>query len=384
MHVVNHLSARFVATCFLVSLTCSTIGFAQFGDPFSAPQPAAKEPAGRKAPSAKQDKDESPSALSKQPTIEYPPTYVKFFLVDGDIVSGELNTNTLVISTEFGKLSVPIERIIRFEPGLNSYPDVIAQLNQLVEDLGSSKYDARQLAHKKLVELGPRIRIELSRYKDNGNAERKRHLEEIKKEIAAKIEEFDEEEMDDPQNQPWEKNDRLVTATFTAVGKIQQEQFKLKGKYGELNIKLSDIQRGSRPMGGKEPINKSLTVNQENFVQLKFKSPGLAVEKGDLVSVTAKGTITLSPWGSNAVSTPNGTPQYGTMPNTPGIPFGALVAKIGNGKYFLVGQKKKFRADAKGKLQFGITMNRSYVGKSYQFPGDYKLKIKIEPAPGDE
>ena len=68
------------------------------------------------------------------------------------------------------------------------------------------------------------------------------------------------------------------------------------------------------------------------------------------------------------------------MPNTPSIPYGALVAKIGNGKYFLVGAKKTFKADAKGKLQFAITMRSSYVGKSYQYPGEFKLKVKVEPA----
>ena len=351
-------------------------------DPFGAPRVAPAEPQAKEAPknSAPAKKDDNAPVI--QPKIkELPPSYVKLYLVDGDVVSGELATPSISIKTDFGTLAVPVEKIVRFEPGLNSYPKILEHISKLVSDLGSTKYEEREAAHKALVAMGPRIQNELAQFDGEANAEMKRHLAEIKKEIAKVVEEFDEDDLEDPENQPWDRDDKLVMANFTAVGKIQESDFKLKGKYGELAIKLGDIRKGTRPVAGRQPIQKSLTVNKDNFVQLAWKSAGIMVQKGDSLTVSASGTITLTPWGSNAVSTPNGTPQYGTMPNTPGIPYGALVAKIGNGKYFKVGDKKTFRADAKGKLQFAITMRASYVGKSYQYPGDYKLKIKVEPAP---
>lgn len=360
----------------------STIAFGQIElDPFGGrlvPRPAAQEPAGKKTPDNTPTKtDEKNPPNVEIPEEELPVTFMRLHLNDGDIVSGELANKTISIVTDFGTLAVPIDKIVRFEPGLNSFPQIIATLDSLVEQLGSTKYDEREIAHKKLMKYGIKIKNELARYDDETNVERKRHLGEIKKEIEAIIESMDDE---DDSEQAWERNDKLVMANFTAVGKIQQAEFELNGKYGQLKIALQDIRKGTRPVGNREAIEKSVTVNKDHFVQFKFKSTGVTVEKGDSISVTASGTLGLTPWGTNASSTPNGLPQYGVMPNTPGIPYGALVAKIGNsGKYFLVGQKKKFRADAKGKLQFGITMRASYVGKTYQFPGDYKVKVKIQP-----
>lgn len=372
----------FIGCLLSFSAASSSIAFGQIElDPFGAraiPRPAVQEPAGKKAPSnaAAKPEDENPPNV-EIPEEELPATFMRLHLNDGDIVSGELANETISIVTDFGTLAVPIDKIVRFEPGLNSFPQIIATLDALVEQLGSTKYDEREIAHKKLMKYGIKIKNELARYNDETNAERKRHLGEIKKEIDAMIESMDDE---DDADQVWERNDKLVMANFTAVGKIQQSEFELNGKYGQLKIALQDIRKGTRPVGSRNAIEKSVTVNKEHFVQFKFKSTGVTVEKGDSISVTASGTLGLTPWGSAASSTPNGMAQYGVMPNTPGIPYGALVAKIGNsGKYFLVGQKKKFRADAKGKLQFGITMRASYVGKSYQFPGDYKVKVKIEP-----
>jgi hypothetical protein len=318
--------------------------------------------------------------LVQIPKKEWPPNYIRLHLQDGDIVSGILETDSISITTDFGTLSVPVEKILRFEPGLISKPQLLVSLDELVQQLGSDKYQEREIAHKKLLALGIKIRNELENYKEEKNAERKRHLGEIKKEIEKLISEIPEDEADEPENQPWEKNDKLVMAHFTAVGKIQQETYRLSGKYGQLTVKLADINKGSRPTAGREAIDKSLTLDQSNFVQLKYKPIGIKLEKGDTVSVTATGSLVLTPWGGNVSCSPNGTPQYGVMPNTPGIPFGCLVAKIGNnGKYFKVGEKNKFVATAAGSLQFAITMRSSYVGKNYQFPGEYKLRVKVQP-----
>lgn len=347
-------------------------------NPFGRPSQTPAKQEGKEAPKNKSENKDDAAPLVQPKVEKLPPTYMRLHLLDGDIVSGELETQSIAILTDFGTLTVPVEKIIRFEPGLNSYPQIVEHIGELVNQLGSAKYEERESAHKELVGLGPKISSELANYKDDDNAERKRHLEEIKKEIAKALEELDEDELEDPEYQPWVRHDKLITSNFTAVGKIQQAAFKVTSKYGQFSINLSDVRKGTRPSGTREAKMKNLVVNKDNFVQLSWKSAGL-VEKGDSISVTAKGSMVLTPWGSNVSSTPQGTPQYGVMPNTPSIPYGALVAKIGNGKYFLVGDKKRFKADAKGKLQFAITMRASYVGRTYQFPGDYKVKVKIQP-----
>ena len=99
----------------------------------------------------------------------------------------------------------------------------------------------------------------------------------------------------------------------------------------------------------------------------------------DRVTISASGTITMSPWGSNAASGPDGMPNYGWyVPNS--IPGGALVYKIGDkGQVTKAGTKTSFVAKSSGVLQLAIGMMPEYSNEGYNFPGEYKVKLKVDP-----
>jgi hypothetical protein len=62
------------------------------------------------------------------------------------------------------------------------------------------------------------------------------------------------------------------------------------------------------------------------------------------------------------------------------FPCGALVAKVGNnGKVFKVGNRYSFTATSSGVLQFAISMQDQYSQQGYEFPGQYNVKISVEP-----
>jgi len=87
----------------------------------------------------------------------------------------------------------------------------------------------------------------------------------------------------------------------------------------------------------------------------------------------------MSPWGNNQSSGPDGAPNYGWyVPNQ--IPGGSLVARVGEkGTVFKVGRQSNFVAKNAGVLQLAIGMQAEFANEGYQFPGQYSVKIKIDP-----
>ncbi len=331
-------------------------------------------------PDKKSEGDEEVVTIPRDTTPLHP-RQIRLHLLDGSIIAGELSVDNIAVETEFGVLTVPVEKIRSFKPGLDSYPEKGKQIEILIENLGSEDYQTREQSHKELLNFGLKIEKELELHSDDGNAERKRHLDQLRKEIAELAEEREFSDFDDENqaDRPWIRGDTIVTTEFTIVGTIQTKTFEVTSKYGPLTVKLSDVQTGDRQIGTKESVRKALTVSGSNLIQRGMKSTGIRVEKGDKITVRADGQIVMTPWGGNYSSNPDGGTYYGWyVPNE--IPGGALVAKIGkSGKETKVGARKTFIATSSGLLQFGIAMMPDYANEGYNFPGQYNVSVKIEP-----
>jgi hypothetical protein len=339
-------------------------------------QPAVADAAAPEKPGKTEEPEVEPSRAPAEPID---PNFIKLHLLDGNVISGELSVSEVEVDTQFGKLVIPIEKIRSFAPGLDSYPKLAEEVEQKITNLGSDDYKTREQAHKDLAAMGARVRRELDRHASDENAEIKRHVGEILKELDEQSEEQDDSEDGPAAVQPWIRLDTVVTTDFTVVGKVSPAEFKVQSKYGPLTVALADVRTGERPTGVKETLRKSLTVAGENLAQRSFKNSGIRVQAGDRISVKADGSIVMSPWGSNQSSTPDGMPNFGWyVPNQ--IAGGALVARIGDkGTVFKVGKQSNFTAKSSGSLQFAIGMQGEYAGEGYQFPGEYKLKVRVEP-----
>jgi hypothetical protein len=360
--------------------------FAQV-DPFGPPIVAPFNGIGIPLPGLAEANPNKPAEASKdEPVIDVPrvagpslgPQHIRLHLVDGSVISGDLSVHEISLETAFGKLVVPISRIRSFTPGLDSNTKLSEQLDTLVKNLGSDDYQTREQAHKELAAMGRKVQRELQRFVANENAEIKRHVSEILKEAEEQAEELADDE-EAPAEQPWIRLDTVVTSDFTVLGQISPKEFQIASKYGPLSIRLADVKRGEREVSARESFRKSVTVEGTNLAQRTFKSTGLRVQAGDKISVTAEGSIVMSPWGGNAASTPAGAPNYGWyIPNQ--IPGGALVARIGDkGAIFMVGRQSTFVAKRSGVLQLAIGMQAEYANENYAFPGQYTAKLKIDP-----
>jgi hypothetical protein len=335
-----------------------------------APAPAAETPAEATDPAAVE--------IPRAAPVELGPKFIRLNLHDGSVISGDLSVSEVSVETAFGKLVVPIAKIRSFTPGLDSRPSELAHINGLVEKLGSDDYKTREQAHKDLAAMGQKIRRELAEHADSENAEIKRHVGEILKELEAQAEEAGDDE-EGTSEQPLIRADTVVTTDFTVIGKVSPAEFTIESKYGPLHIALADVLSGVRDLGTKEPFRRSLTVDGSNIAQRSFKSTGVRVEAGDKIVVSADGNVVMSPWGSNAMAGPDGAPNYGWyVPNQ--IPGGALVARIGEkGTIFKVGRQTTFTAKTSGVLQLAIGIQAEYANEGYQYPGQFNVKLKIEP-----
>ena len=301
---------------------------------------------------------------------------VHIHLMDGSLVVGELTIDTIEVRTDFGTLTVPVERILSITPGLNSHIKLSARIAKLVKDLGGEDFKTREAAHKELLGIGPPIRDVLAEHRNDKNRERKRHITAI----VAKLDEITGND-DFGVKRTWSRFDIVVTPDFTIMGDVSPSVFQVRSKYGTLKIGLTDIRRTEQADAERGPTMKTITVAGTNLMLRTLKSSGIRLKVGDSVSVTATGSLSITPYGRNARTGPAGSSRYSSY-TVGGQRFysGTLVARIGvSGKWIRIGTRAKFTAKRSGHLKFGIAMRSSYSRGNYVFPGGYKVRIKVEP-----
>lgn len=356
-------------------------------DPFGAPETVVEETvveaspaegASKKPPEEKSTEGEAETV--RPPAAPVNPRVVRFHLMDGSMVSGELTIDQISVATEFGELVVPIPALSSFTPGLGSYPKVAGEIDALIDKLGSDDYQTREQAHKDLGQMGLKVRRQLEAKKSDENAERKRHVEQLLKDLESLAEEQAElaEEGEEQLVTEWIADDTVVTSKFSVVGKISPQEFVMKSKYGPLNIKLSDIRKMDREKATNEAVVRRVEVTGNNLAQMSYKETGIRLEAGDKVSITADGQLVMSPWGNNMSSGPDGGQNFGWYAKN-SIAGGALIGKIGNSSdEFKIGSKHTFTAKRSGMLKLAIAMQAQYAQQGYNFPGQYNVRVKVE------
>jgi hypothetical protein len=337
--------------------------------------PAAEAPADKPADEAKPAAEEAePIEARRSTTSDLAADEVRLHLMEDSIVTGALSVQSITVTTEFGTLEIPVTHIVRVTPGLDSHPEQKRRIVSLIQQLGSNNVKERDEAQKALTEMGGAIMPLLERYTSDDDAERRTRVQKIVAEIEEAAEEFSEEGSDVQALIP---EDTVQTTLFTVVGQVSPKSFEVKTKFGSLTVALADIREASRDSGAPQEIRKAFGVSGANLVQVNYKNSGIRVNKGDEVSITADGTIIMSPWGNNTQSTPEGGANFQWyIPNK--IPGGALVGRIGtSGQEFKVGSKHSFTATKSGVLYFAVAMNSQFANQGYNFPGEYNVKVRV-------
>lgn len=337
-------------------------------------QPAKKDE--KKADPKKQPEPEPEPRPEPKAPID--PRMIWLHLMDGAVISGRLSIDDIDVETSFGNLKVPVSSIRSFTPGMTSHPELLAQVERLVEQLGSSDFGERELAQKQLVKVGLPARDALRARADDRDTERRTRIKAIMTELDELQESVEEGDEAPPlSTEAMAQRDTMETTEFTVVGRIVQKSFSLTSPYGPLTVKLSDIRRARRETATRPDVKRNFSVEGAHLVQRSTLGTKIRLERGDRVIVEASGTLTMTPWGHQAVSTPDGAPNYGWYtPNE--IPSGALVGRISDkGSFFKIGSKQTFTADRAGVLELGIGIQGDYAQNN--FPGRYTVKVTVKP-----
>ncbi|MEX2214450.1 MAG: hypothetical protein WD768_10000, partial [Phycisphaeraceae bacterium] len=252
--------------------------------------------------------EESPRKAEKSTD----PNMIEFFLSDGTVLTGKLKVKSVDIETRFGRLTVPIEKIRRFKPGLESRPGVKERIAGYLEGLASDDAPTRKHAGEELLTFGPGIRdVLLPLAASTQDGPRAAEL----RTILSKLNEMaGPDDFNVDPNKIMSMKDVLETQDFTMTGSIVQKEFALATEYGSFALPLSAVVRAERD-GGSEEMRAALTLTDNELAPRSFKSTGLRIEKGDVIQIRASGTLQMTRWGSNAVSTPEGAPNYGWYVN---------------------------------------------------------------------
>ena len=345
-------------------------------DPFDVPGPA---PATQPRENAERTRAarRSSTAAPALPEKPLPPDFVRLHLMDGSVIAGKLSIKEIAVDTLFGKLNVPVNSLKSITPGLISHPALAKEIGGLIADLGSANYNDREKAQQALIKMGLSVRSELERHQNDNDVERRNRIKAILAEFDQQAEELDEE-IDVAQL--LRERDTIETTEFTIVGKIVPQSFVVTSLYGDLNVKLADIRRGERSTGKRDDLRQTFSVDASHFALRNSLNTNLRVERGDVVTVTADGNITMTPWGNAAVTSPEGAQNYGWF--IPGqIASGASVGRIGNESFRKLGSKTTFTAERTGTLELAIGMQADYTEN--QFPGKYTVKVRVQRKQAD-
>jgi hypothetical protein len=328
----------------------------------------------QKLPSA--DPKAKPPSTKPPSTINRGERQLRLHLMDGSVVSGKLSMSSFTVDTEFGKLEIPVSRVVRFTPGLDSHPKQRQHINTLILQLGANTAELRDTAQKELSGMGIAVKPLLEPYRDDKDPERKKRIAEMLEEFEQAAE---EEEPGQDKRAQLINADSIETPQFTVVGKISPQSFQVQLQYGSITVSLNDIRRGEEESEEKPELRRNIVVAGDNLVLVNYKNTGIRVNRGDKIEVDASGRIIMTPWGSDASADPDGTAQYGVY--KAGINTGALVARIGGSgsPEFKVGKSLKFTAQKSGTLHFAIAMQAQFANQNYRFPGEYKVKVKVNP-----
>ena len=248
-------------------------------------------------------------------------------------------------------------------------------LEKLVLDLGADEVERRDAAQRELLAHGQPLRPFLREHADDEDAERRLRIEKI---IETLDEMLEDEDVDREAVEPILRDDKVDTTAFTIVGQISPRSFQIRTPYGTLAIELGDIGRAGRPQKtAPQDLRRTIIVDGTNIAALAYHSTGIRLTRGQEVLIRAKGSLTLTPWGNNAVSGPDGAVSYGWFVANQ-IANGALIARIGRQEPFLVGSSHRFRADRSGLLELGIGIQPAQANR--QFPGQYEVTIRVNQA----
>jgi len=302
------------------------------------------------------------------------PGDVEVHFFNGSKIRMLIQSESLEISTLYGKLAVPVKDIRAVEFGIHFPEGVEAKIEGAVKSLSSNDYRIREQATKTLQDLAPYSYpaiLNASRMKELESASR---AKDIVTKIRAKHPAKDLKAMIE---------DKIVTNTFTIVGRITSIIKAKEELFGERELPMAKM-RSFRAMGGASPdvdvgVDAGKYANAGQWMDTNYLVDGrstIVIKASGMIDVWPQqgGNFMSGPNGFNA--TRNGMPFIGAGKRVGGVNgnqhCGMLLGKIGEqGEIFTVGERYEGTPETEGNLFLHIGPSQWNV----QSVGTYEVKI---------
>jgi hypothetical protein len=326
----------------------------------------------KKDESKKDEPKKEPEKKAVPPVPKGPPEFEIRF-ADDSTVRANLLDPAIVVTTKYGKLTIPISEIRRIELGFRYPEGVEAKVNEAVTDLGAADFAVREAAEKTLLDLKEFALPAVRKAAKSPDKEVVKRAESL---LAA----F-KEKLPDDRKEPKEY-DTVETGEFTFQGKVETAALKARTKYfAESSLKVAEL-RGVR-MAGVESSD-AIVIDSAKYGRPNDQTwleTNIELTAGKPLEISVSGTIDLWPQqGGQYIVGPNGQPQHGSVqiisPTGRAYQFssGTVIGRVGpQGEPFVVGiGMKSPRINSSGKLYFKI------AGSPWGNPpsGSYKATVK--------
>ncbi len=303
---------------------------------------------------------------------------VEMTFANGSVVRMALLPGDIEISTEFGKLTVPMRSIRRIDFGLHLPDGADKKIDAAVKKLASANYKDREEAVRELVAFGAYAYPALLEAVKSSDLETTKRAQDALAKIKARV----------PMKElQLTVDDKVVTPRFTILGRILTPSIKAKSEYfGDMEHSLSKLRHLRVIVDARET---EVVVEAAKYAQPnQWLDTGIVVESAGTLAVVASGEVELRPsMPGTYLSGPRGYMRIGAAGGGFGKAKkgaggdglaraypGTLVGRIGpNGDPFVIGERFEATPDRDGKLYLQI-MSSPYEATS---AGSYQVKLMV-------
>lgn len=294
-----------------------------------------------------------PASAAAQPPAK--PVAAEVRLDDGSTVRVQLGIDAIPIVTKYGRLVVPVVDIRRIEFGLHVPADIADAIARDIKRLGSAVHKERVAAGAGLLAAGhfaaPALRA-ASRSADPETSGRAAAV------LAKMGDNLSAELLALP------SHDTIHAADMPIVGRIDLAAIETASPhFGRVALQVGGIR--SLRVRHNERVELTVDAASDAWVATNFH-----IERGDRLIVTAEGVVDLWPAGPGQhVTGPKG---YNTTGKGGQFMAGAIIARIGDGKSFAVGERLDVAAGEDGRLYLMIVASPWNQASS----GGFRVKLQ--------
>ena len=311
---------------------------------------------------------------------------VNLELHDGNIIKGTASFNDIDLTTSYGKLIIPVNKVGNIKIGYGKDKSASDKALSYIKLLtGSNNDEVRKGAYTDLVKMGLKAIAALEDfYSDPKNIVESDYTGEFTIDNA-----YEEIKSNNNITETSTSEDVVtIDNTYTMGGTYNFTKLEVKTEYGMLSIPKEKIRSidifvssgtGSGEMLYKLMANKNISGNQNGG----WYKTGITLKAGQKFSMTATGEVTLASL-SNAVYKPDGsTKASGATDYTGGdnegssnyATYGMLVYKIGEASYDNLKAGAKFTGTAKTGGMLYLAIYETVFNANNK--GSYNVKVTV-------